>query len=341
MLSMVNNPAATHRFSPPQDLYSFVERLCNITGFVTALCPDGDQRPLAFARYYHVRRVAWLAELLYEIRTSRGDNLDLGKIRWLSWAHDLNRWPFAHNSEKGLFDQAQDVSRYLSENKIVASKNYQEELKDIIDKDYSTLSVEGKIVLLADIVAGFIEDPLWITTALDVTPKIIPNDISDYICLPVNQRGFLQHLLELNQLFRETKTVEPFEGCFDKLFCTIAERFTDDKQLALHLPLGHPEFEHWRYRIKEGFMRKVLFKYNNERVSRGSILRKDITEPLLEHVGEASTAFFTSIDEPQVMKKAVDIGIISAESVSEYFPVLNYIEMSEPENSFHRTFEKT
>jgi hypothetical protein len=43
-------------------MYQAIRRLYGITGFVTTLHSRSDRRPLAFARYFHVRRVAWVAE---------------------------------------------------------------------------------------------------------------------------------------------------------------------------------------------------------------------------------------------------------------------------------------
>ena len=139
-------------------MYAAVERLKAITGFVTTLHKADDPRPLAFARYYHVRRVVWVAEWLRLRRVSGTEQLDINTVRWLAWAHDLNRWPFAHNSEKGFFNQADDVSRYVVAAGLQfppahSSDRTEEEarearllsdLEGVISKDFGRLSPEGR-----------------------------------------------------------------------------------------------------------------------------------------------------------------------------------------------------
>jgi hypothetical protein len=96
-------------------MFRAIRRLRGITGFVTTLHAPVDPRPLAFARYFHVQRVVRVAEWLWSRMESVGAAPDRTAVLWLAWAHDLNRWPFAHNSEKGYFDQARDVARYMLE----------------------------------------------------------------------------------------------------------------------------------------------------------------------------------------------------------------------------------
>ncbi len=327
---------ATSFFLPPADLKVYAERMHRITGFVTALCADSDERPLAFARYFHVRRVVWTATVIAERRIAAGTEVDLDKVQWLSWAHDLNRWPFAHNSEKGLFDQGANVMTFFLGGGLTNVSETLDDLRGIIDKQQDRLSHEGSIVLLADILAGFVEDPLWITTALDLHPTFVPDDVASYLCMPFNQSEVVQELFELNQLFENTTAVEPFETEFDKLFCRFMRNFLTQRNFAESLPLGSPEFEQWRLHIKEDFMRKKIFAYNNEKISKGSSIRKKLVDPLYKKLGDAAISVLTTVDEPTAILMAQQFEIISPDNASSFVPSLDYVERYEPDMSFRR-----
>ncbi|MFM8445397.1 MAG: hypothetical protein ACKN9W_18920 [Methylococcus sp.] len=305
-----------------------------ITGFVTALCSETDQRPLAFARFYHVRRVAWTCSLLCDQRSLLGLNDDLEKVRWLAWAHDLNRWPFAHNSEKGLFDQAADIPRYLADRDIAISDELTRDLQGIINKDHTQLSSEGRIVLLADIITGFVEDPLWTVTALDLRPSFIPDTIAEYLCLQLKRRELQQKLLDLNRLFDATRSVVPFEARFDSLFQETMEAFVSNHKLAEQIPLGEPLFENWRLRVKEDFMRERIFHYNNEMISKGPLLRSQLIEPLCLKLGDTAAQVLTAIDEPETLATCVRLGVIDGAETDRFLPELDYVRVHEPERSF-------
>jgi hypothetical protein len=322
--------------SIPSDLHDCAQRMFRITGFVTALCSDTDQRPLAFARFYHVRRVAWTCSLICALRSKVGlvDNLE--KVNWLAWAHDLNRWPFAHNSEKGLFDQAADIPRYFADRGITISPDTTHDLQGIINKDRSTLSTESLIVLLADIITGFIEDPLWTVTALDLRPSFIPYHIAEYLCVDLKRRDIQQRLLEMNRLFASTFSVEPFETQFDELFKQIMESFVVNHDLAIQLPLGEASFENWRSCVKEDFMRQRIFHYNNDMISKGGLLRSRLIEPLYQKLGDKAVQIFTTIDEPETLETCVRLGVIDGIEREQFKPELDYVSVHEPEHSFSR-----
>jgi hypothetical protein len=320
----------------PKDIQNPIDRMFRITGFVTVLCPPLDERPLAFARFYHVRRVAWTAGFILKSRIANDEGIDIDKLFWLAWAHDLNRWPFAHNSEKSLFDQAEDVPRYFDENKIFVKPGLINDLKGIINKDHVGLSKEARIVLLADIITGFIEDPIWATTALDLLPSFIPDQVNNYLCLNVERLEFQRRLLELNNLFYKTRSVEPFESKFDLIFKEIATRYILTRNIANSLPLEETEFQHWRQIIKENFMRNELFLYNNEKISHGSLLFNEIILPLSKKLGSSMSSILTSIDEPQLVKMALELKIISDEDNTKYLPTLDFVEKYEPQNSFRK-----
>ena len=252
--------------TPPKEIAKQVERLRKITGFVTILHKPHDTRPLVFARYYHVRRVAWLSNLIAEGQIKLGINIDLKTVFLLAWALDLNRWPFSHNSEKGFFSQSDDISRYIKENNLYELIDYEKDLERIISKEYNGLSEEGKIVLFADIITGFIEDPLWATTALNISIKIIPKEVSDYLRIPVKHVDFLESLYKLNILFAESKSFIPLIEKFDSIFKERVISFIEYYGYIKNIPLNDSFFEGKRKMIKEEFMIKIIFSYNNEKI---------------------------------------------------------------------------
>ena len=187
----------------PGEMDSPVKRLRSITGFVTTLHDRQDPRALVFGRYFHVRRVVWLADWLSSLSESEGNVLNVQRVHWLAWAHDLNRWPFAHNSEKGNFDQAKDLPRYLEANGLTLSwerLGYQDggslisDVYGIVSKKIAGVSEEAKTVLLADIIAGFVEDPLLAVAGLDMRLSLIPDAVSEQLALRVRDQDFCDTL---------------------------------------------------------------------------------------------------------------------------------------------------
>lgn len=337
------------------NLHAATERLRHITGFVTTLYRPDDPRPLAFARYFHVRRVVWVAQWLAAARTISGEQLDLGKIRWLAWVHDLNRWPFAHNSEKGLFIQAEDMARYVaavqlewpagwsaSEGRYAANRDaLLSELTGVIAKDITNLSAEGRLVLLADILAGFIEDPLLAICGLDLRPSMVPAEIRDLLAMPLDEREFVDSLLELNLLLYRQRDVLVFMRRFDWLFQEMVRRFADRHGIIAGDPLRHEWFARLRVVLKDDFLKKVVFPFNNEKVAHGSMLRDELVVPLLNALGDSAKEVFTTVDEAEALRLAIRHGIVDAGMTNRYLPDLDYLATSEPDCSFRRETAET
>lgn len=328
--------------TPPNEIKKQVERLHRITGFVTILHKPDDTRPLVFARFYHVRRVVWLSHFISVKKIEMGIKFDLRKVLLLAWTHDLNRWPFSHNSEKGLFYQDVDITRYLTANDLQNFLIYEKDLKGIISKDYNRISDEAKIVLLADIVTGFIEDPLWSTIALNITWDIIPEEVADYLGMPINDFNFLKLLYESNLVFKESKSYLPVLNCFDKIFQELSSSFIIKRKFIGINPLGRPDFEKKRRLIKDDFMKKVLFAYNNEKISMGPTLKDKLILPFIGFIGDENiNAVLTTIDEEQFIEMVVEkYKIISRSEIDEFLPKINYIEEFEPHLSFRAHYNK-
>lgn len=306
--------------------------MLGLTGFVTNLCPPDDCRSQVFNRYYHVRRVAWTASLL--LQSTQEPTLNAEQLSWFAWAHDLNRWPFAHNSEKDIFDQADDLPRYFSDAGITVSQELILELKGIVNKDYTFLKREAKLVLLADMLSGFVEDPLWLITALNVTPNIIPQDVVKYLSLPLNDPDFIHQLAKLAEAFHPRLMVEEFMQLFDAQFQRIMTKLVEKQQLADPMVLGSVDFEHKRYLIKETFMRGVVFPYNNERISHGASIRREVMLPLLDQLGNTASGLLTQLTDSSCITEAIERSIIGEQDVERFYPDLDFVALHEPENSF-------
>jgi len=333
------------------EMYQAIRRLRGITGFVTTLHAPGDPRPLAFARYFHVQRVVRVAEWLWSRMENVGSAPDRAAVLWLAWAHDLNRWPFAHNSEKGHFDQARDVARFMFQSGIEFPqgrfRDEEEErcwksdvlydLTGIISKRIYGLSAAGKLVLLADIIAGFIEDPLLAITGLSLSPGLVPDTVREALAMPLDDKGFRNELAALNRLLSRDRDVKEFVTGFDAVFRRCVRRFARQHGIGGANPLEEGWFGELRGLLKEGFLKHVLFPYNNEKVAHGSLLTSELVEPLLGVLGDRKDTTLTEVDEAGMLELAVRHGIIDDGTQSRYFPDLDYIVRTEPENSFRYT----
>ncbi len=291
-----------------------------------------DQRAKIFARYGHVRRVAWTCRHLLDNLPDAG-NLDSDLVDWFAWAHDLNRWPFAHNSERGSFDQASDMLRYLEANNVSAPRGVVLELSDIIAKKHERLGREARLVLLADIITGFIEDPNWLTTTLNISPLIIPEDVRAHLCLPYDDPKFMAKVADIAQDFRPGASLEEFSNHFDSLFTSCMARYVEVQRIADPDILGTSEFTENRHWIKDGFMRKVIFPYNNEKICRGVRIKRDLIGPVLDHFGARAAEALTQLDDEGLVAVAIRLGAVSVETAQSFLPRLDYMNEHEPKNS--------
>jgi hypothetical protein len=334
MISLPNLNSTSDCVAPP-DLAPLAPRMMGITGFVTNLCAPGDDRPRVFCRYYHVRRVAWTADLLLRL-SSDGHRFDADLLRWYSWAHDLNRWPFAHNSEKGVFDQAADLPDYFVEAGIEVPEQTMRELQNIVNKDYQPLGPEARLVLLADMITGFVEDPVWLTVAINVSPEVIPGKVADYLGLQFDEPDFLQGLAQMAGVFHPGLEVEEFVQLFDMTFTQIMTRLIRDRELADPETGTSEDFQKMRFYIKEHFMRCVVFRYNNECVSQGASIKRKLMLPLLERLGAGASRHLTRITDEECIAEAIDRSIIRERDRHLYYPRLDYMASKEPDKSFRR-----
>jgi hypothetical protein len=327
-MNAVTEPASTAEMIPPVSLQRAAGRLAGITGFVTALHGDSDERAAVFSRYFHVRRVAWTATWL--CRTI-GEAIDYERVSWLAWAHDLNRWPFAHNSERGShavmrrFDQGQDVPRYLKSAGISCDAAAAADLRGILDKTSDHLTPEARLTLLADMGTGLIEDALFAVVGLDLDPSFIGPEVTDALLFPTRDDDFRRQLLGLDVLLNVDRKVEKFVKEFDRLFIACIIRFLSFHCSHRDDPLTSEAFKAVRGVVKEKFLRGRLFPYNNENVSRGSKLRSELISPVLDILGESSSDILTSIDEYGLMSMARAHKLFEPDQECVFYPRLDYV----------------
>lgn len=325
--------STTAELMPPAELHDASQRMLGLTGFVTVLHPPHDRRARVFSRYHHVRRVAWTAEHLASSAQSRAP-LNQWRLRWLAWAHDLNRWPFAHNSEKGQFDQASDLPRYLRATSIDADDALTRELQAVVDKRHEVLGPEGAVVLLADMLTGFIEDPLWLVAVLNVTPEVIPGEVARFLGFDVNDPALREELADLTGRFVPGCEPLAFVDWFDALFTRLMANFVRERRLDRPGVLGSAAFERQRQLVKEHFMRGVVFPFNNERVSGGARIKREIVSPLLDALGVDATPRLTRLTDAGCMDLAVKLRVLGDADRGRFRPRLDYMQHEEPERSF-------
>lgn len=131
--------------------------------------------------------------------------------------------------------------------------------------------------------------------------------------------------------------VEEFVTGFDAVFRRCVRQFAGRHGIGELNPLEEKWFGDLRSLLKEGFLKRVLFPYNNEKVAHGSLLTEELVKPLLGVLGDEKDTLLTDIDEPGMLALAVSRGIIDEGTQGRYFPDLDYIARAEPENSFRYT----
>jgi hypothetical protein len=248
-------------------------RLRNITGFVTTYGEDNDIRLQVFARIWHVLRVVRLAR---SVAGHRAVEVDLSRVRLLAWLHDLNRWPFAHNSERGFFDQAANTRGYLAHlDGVRLTAQDRSDVEAIQRKETAELSHEADCVLTADAIAGVIEDPLLLVCGLRVSPDQLGRDVVpaygfDLAAAPWRERTW--RLAALMRGPRSGAAVGLFTAGIRALFAEQAEIFMQN-HLARHRNLELKRVIDTVVTIKEKCIRPIVFPINNELVCRASWLR--------------------------------------------------------------------
>ncbi|MGK5692582.1 HD domain-containing protein [Streptomyces sp. URMC 128] len=302
------------------------KRLRSITGFVTVHPNGGDPRTLAFSRYEHVTRVASLALSLGEERS-----LPRSEVLLFSWLHDINRWPFAHNAEKGHFDQADDIERFTAGR---LSAETVRQAADIARKRVPGLNQAARAVLLADIVTGFFEDTLFTITGLNLSPSELPDDALELLRLPVGDYAFLEELQYLYVLLNQEADVARYVRNFNSLVFRSTRKFLSDHDFLSSDPLESERFWNVRTALRSEYLEDYIFPLNNEKVCHGEMIRRVLVDPVVSRLGENAQACLTRWTEVDMVAYVLRERLVAEETVTELKPTLDYVRRFEPSRCF-------
>jgi hypothetical protein len=242
---------------------------------------------------------------------------------------------------RGGFDQAKNLDRFYGDRGYPLSAEDRRELTGVLDKHFEPLKADGRVVLLADMVAGFVEDPLLAIAGLDLVPEMVPIGVAVCLGLPLGQSHFRRTLLNLNLRLHRDRDIEGFVVEFAALFDQLVRGFLHTQGFDRTDPLGSVEFASLRRAIKDDLLLASLFPYNNEKVCHGSTIRGRLIEPLIANLGPEAAVTLTAIDEPGTLRLARDGNILSEDEVPALFPDLDYVEAREPNRSFRRSEART
>lgn len=310
----------------PSWLSVAARRLRAITGFVTVHPNGGDRRTLAFSRYDHVLRVASLATSISDERDSPRDEVLL-----LSWLHDINRWPFAHNAEQGRFDPADNLERFAA-GRLAADTVRQ--AADIGRKRVANLSPAARAVLLADIVTGYFEDTFFAITGLNLSPSELPNEALDLLRIPIGDDAFLEDLQYLYLLLNKELDVARYTREFNSIVFRCSKVFLRDHEFLALDPLEDERFWEIRATLREEYMERQIFPLNNDKVCHGVMLREAVVDPALSRLGPIAEDRLMVWTEPDLISYALHEGLVAEETVTALRPSLDYLRRYEPDRCF-------
>ncbi|GAB3897634.1 hypothetical protein [Microbispora bryophytorum] len=304
-----------------------VSRLRHITGFVTTFGEDSDPRIGVFARIWHVARVASVARFLAE----ESNGVDPARVGRLAWIHDLNRWPFAHNSERGNFDQSLNVADYFT--RLDVPRQDISDLEGIHRKDLYSLTPEGRVVLFADALTGIVEDLLMAVTGLNVHPRLIPAEVDALLGFSLKQDPWLSRCHALADCFHRSLSpdVEYFQEAMGDLFEQLITMFVSRHKVH-DVEHDYPVVYNIAYTVKETFTRRVIFPINNERVCHSSWLRESVF-PWYFRTAGGDVGHLLEIDEPQFVQ-AVTTMPGSPFTPDEFIPDIDIVKREIPQLAF-------
>jgi len=304
-----------------------LNRLKNITGFVTTLCPEDDPRASVFNRYDHISRMLWINQYFC---TAIGTNP--GQSNEIILLHDLNRWPFAQNAEKGYFNQDSNIAAYLP---ALMPGISEETLRDVTllhQKCPSKMRTASRYAYIADIVAGMIEDPLFLITGLNTNPEIVPEQFACLLGLDFSPAG-IDVLKELCGMLNLQKDVKGFSTSFQKLFEKHCKKLID-QHLSTCNTVEEAEAAIYQdaLTVKEEFLRLIVFPINNEKVCHSSWIKRRITEPIISSMGlDAASNYFLSVNEEELLHDMLKKGYIQHDELPQVYPNLDYTSSARSE----------
>jgi hypothetical protein len=306
-----------------------VRRLNHITGFVTTLERHDDTRPRFFARYRHVQRVVYVTRLL-----ARLWNANVSRAERLAWLHDLNRWPFAHNGEAGRFNQADDMRRFLCELRTAGERMEPEDFDDLRLfhlKRIDEMTQAGRCVLLGDMLAGLVEDPLMAVVGLNIDPSFIPEwirvrlgweEIPELLEMPVL-------CLEMRNPTLDSSLIDRFNVMFQHSVTRVLESVDRDPPAELALATYQAARA-----VKEDFLRPHVFPVNNELVCHASWIRHQLIVPFLSRDPEGASKRLLELGEQELLAAAVSELHLSINEVDLAYPEIDFVQSQKPEMAY-------
>lgn len=295
------------------NLFRHMERLKGITGFISIL--GNDHRLEVFKRYNHVMRVAQLTKYLCDKFPQYDDN----EAMLVTYLHDINRLPFAHNLEKHIgFDQPTNLGKYCRFFSLNIPQKIITSTIAVLNKEVDGPS-SSRIVYTADAALGFIEDPILAIVTLDVPPHFIPPEVVSFL-------GFEQETLLTGITRLKSYYVQNFDTFLER-FNTFVIKWTIDfinrHSTANKLLTELSAFTEFRRILKEEFLRKQVFPINNERISHGSRLAEEVGIPYLHLLAsrcdDPIMTLLTMTDQ-DLLTAAINENIIN--DPSPYYPSL-------------------
>jgi len=290
-----------------------MERLKGITGFISIL--GNDPRIEVFKRYHHVMRAAQLTEYLCE----RFTGYDIDEALLVTYLHDINRLPFAHNFEKRIgFDQAANLELFCEHFSLDVPIKTIFATKAVLNKEVDG-PPSSKIVYSADAALGFIEDPLLAIITLDVPPHFIPAEILAY--LNFQKESLLPELSQLKYAY--SNNIDAFMTQLNELIVRRAIDFIEKHSQVNKLFIELPNFPLYRKLLKEDFLRSRVFPINNEQVCHGSRLAEEIGIPYLNLLAsrcDDPILHLLSMTDKDLLEAAIEENIIN--DPTPYYPSL-------------------
>jgi hypothetical protein len=312
-----------------------IGRMKHITGMLTPVGPPGDERSAFFSRYFHVRRVVTVALGIAAKIGRAGGDVQEYRVRTLAWMHDLNRWPFAHDGEKGLYDQGADLAAYFQDRGIDLDARDLDDLRHIVDRiESGNMTREGLVVLAADRATGVTEDILLAITALGLAPELVPNTVAEQIGLSLHDPSFRRCLWAMRLTFRDRRPGMIYIGDLDRVVTGHAINFISKFCLDWAKFELDAAFSREIRKIKDQFLVPTLFPLVNDQIGHGSFLRERIVWPLIDQIGEDFRRALTTIDDEQAVQIAVNHGLICPDERKQVYPDFDYIERERPESCF-------
>lgn len=304
-----------------------LNRLKNITGFVTTLCPEDDPRASVYNRYDHISRMLWINQYFC---TAIGTNPE--QSNEIILLHDLNRWPFAQNSEKGYFDQGSNIATYLP---ALVPDIPEEIVRDVTllhQKCPSKMRTASRYAYVADLVAGMIEDPLFLIAGLNTNPEIVPERFAYLLGLDFSPTG-IDMLRKLCETLNLQRDVKEFSKSFQKLFEKHCKNLID-RHLATSNTVEEAEAAIYQdaLTVKEKFLRLIVFPINNEKVCHSSWIKRRIIEPLISSMGfDSASNYLLSVNEEELLQDMLKKGYIQHDELTRVYPDLDYTSTTKSE----------